>query len=48
MYEIWRKELLTCVAYCEAVLDFGEEEDIVSDVVERKVCECVKVFCDML
>jgi tRNA modification GTPase len=48
MYETWRKELLTCAAYCEAALDFGEEEDIASDVVERKVRERVKALRDTL
>ena len=48
MYETWRKELLTCAAYCEAALDFGEEEDIASDVVEKKVRERVKALRDTL
>lgn len=37
MYERWRRELMTCAAHCEAALDFGEEEDISSDVVETDV-----------
>ena len=37
MYETWRRELMTCAAHCEAALDFGEEEDIASDVVENDV-----------
>ena len=37
MYERWRDELMTCAAHCEAVIDFGEEEDVSGDVVERDV-----------
>lgn len=47
-YERWRKELLTCAAHCEAALDFGEEEDISTDVVARDVLARVEALRETL
>jgi len=48
MYERWRKELMTCAAHCEAALDFGEEEDISSDIVETGVRARVEALRETL
>ena len=48
MYERWRKELMTCAAHCEAALDFGEEEDISSDIVESGVRARVEALRETL
>ena len=34
-YESWRKTLLQCLANVEAVIDFGEDEDIGEEVAEQ-------------
>lgn len=47
-YERWRRELLTCAAHCEAALDFGEEEDISTDVVARDVLARVEALRETL
>lgn len=36
-YEAWRGILLRCLAHVEAVIDFGEEEDIAEDVAKGVV-----------
>jgi tRNA modification GTPase len=48
MYEGWRRELMTCAAHCEAALDFGEEEDIASDAVEKDARARVQTLRDTL
>lgn len=34
-YESWRKLLLQCLANVEAVIDFGEDEEIAGEVAEQ-------------
>ena len=34
-YESWRKTLITCLAHVEAVLDFGDDNDIESNVADE-------------
>ena len=34
-YERWRKTLLSCLAHVEAVIDFGDDNDIESGVAEE-------------
>ena len=34
-YERWRKTLLTCLAHVEAVIDFGDDNDIESGVAQE-------------
>jgi len=31
VYEHWRAELVRCLAYTEAMIDFGDDEDDVTD-----------------
>ena len=48
-YERWRRELLTCAAHCRyEALDFGEEEDISTDVVARDVLARVEALRETL
>lgn len=34
-YEKWRKTLLSCLAHVEAVIDFGDDNDIESGVAQE-------------
>lgn len=46
-YESWRKALLKCLANVEAVIDFGEDEDIAEEVAEQ-VLPRVQQLCRQL
>jgi tRNA modification GTPase len=43
VYEHWRSELVRCLAYTEAMIDFGDDEDDVTDAsyeaaIDRYTC----------
>nr|CCA20448.1 tRNA modification GTPase GTPBP3 putative [Albugo laibachii Nc14] len=40
--EIWQKELIHCLAYTEAMIDFGDDEDDVTDASYTKMIERAK------
>ncbi len=37
LYSGWRKEIVSCLAHAEAVIDFGEDEDDCNDAVYHAV-----------
>ena len=44
IYEGWRDSLVKCLAYAEAMIDFGDDEDDVTDAaygaaVDRSACD---------
>lgn len=42
VYEQWRTELVRCLAYAEAMIDFGDDEDDVTDAAyEAAIARCV-------
>lgn len=42
IYEQWRTELVRCLAYTEAMIDFGDDEDDVTDsAYEAAINRCV-------
>ena len=45
--EAWRMMLLRCLARVEAVIDFGEEEDIADEVAAGVVPEVVALHCQL-
>ncbi|KAE9039683.1 tRNA modification GTPase [Phytophthora rubi] len=48
IYEGWRDSLVRCLAYTEAMIDFGDDEDDVTDAAYEAAVDRVRVLADSI
>ncbi|EGZ26307.1 hypothetical protein PHYSODRAFT_479901 [Phytophthora sojae] len=48
IYEGWRNSLVRCLAYTEAMIDFGDDEDDVTDAAYEAAVDRVRVLADSI